>query len=108
MECDNESIKMDIGNITNMSSIQSVVYYTNNATDGILITGGVIVFFIIILMILIKNGEPIENAMAVTSWAIFLFSAMLWYAHLLDVKLMLLFLFLTAATSLYLYATRRQ
>ena len=50
---------MDFTNLTNVSSMQGVAYYTNNQTGGVLFGGAMIVFFIVILMYLYKNMENI-------------------------------------------------
>jgi hypothetical protein len=43
---------MDFTNLTNVSTMQGVAFYTNNLTDGLLFTGGIIAFYIIILLYL--------------------------------------------------------
>lgn len=96
---------MNTANITNITSLQKLAYVTNNYTDGVLFIGGLIVFFIVILMILIKNEQPLPNALAISSWSIFIVASLLWYASLVPTIIPLTFLILTAFTTLYLYTS---
>lgn len=92
--------------LTNITSLQGIAAYTNDATSGILFTGAIIVFFFIITLILAEKN-PIEHALAVSSWSMFIISLFFWLAHLIPVIVVLPFLFIAGFTTLYLYATRR-
>ena len=97
---------VDMTNLTNITSLQGIAYYTNSMTDSLLFTGGIIVFFFIILMALIKNGEPFENGLAVASWSMFVVSLFFWFAQLVPTGLPICFLIVAAFDTLYLYASR--
>lgn len=98
---------MDLTNLTNTTTLQGLAYYTNNAVDGVLFTGGMIVMFIIILMTLLRFEQPFENALAISSWVSFIFSVFFWFAKLLPTIIPLMFLMITAFTTLYLYSSRQ-
>jgi hypothetical protein len=98
---------MDTTNLTNISSLQGVAYYTNEATGGILFSGGLIVFFFIVLMVSLRSNEDFANALAVASWSMFLVSVFFWFAHLTPTMLSLAFLFIAGFSVLYLYASKR-
>jgi hypothetical protein len=98
---------VDMTNVSNISSLQGIAYYTNNMTDGLLFTGGIIVFFFIILMALVKSGQPFENGLAVASWSMFIVSVLFWFAQLVSPLLCLGFLVVAAFDVLYLFASRK-
>jgi ABC-type Fe3+-siderophore transport system permease subunit len=101
-------IKMvDLTNFTNVTTLQGLVYETNNVVGNILFTGGMITFFIIILMTLLRNGEPFENCLAVSGWSMFVVSLIFWLGHLVPTLLVLAFLMISAFSTLYLYTTKR-
>ena len=98
---------VDLTNFTNVSTLQGLVYETNNAVGSVLFSGGMIAFFIIILMVLFRNGEPFENCLAVAGWSMFVVSLIFWLGHLVPTLLVLAFLAISAFTTLYLYTTKR-
>lgn len=93
--------------INNITSLQGIASYTNNAVDGLLFTGGMIAFYIIIFIVLTKNDEPFENAFTVTSWSMFTISIFFWFAELIPTLLVITFLVMSALGTLYLYTSRR-
>jgi hypothetical protein len=102
---------MDFTNLTNVSTMQGVAYYTNNATDGILFTGGIIVFFIIILMYLYKNmennGYSFVGIFTTSSWIMFVVSGFFYLSKLIPTLLPLMFLILSAIGTIVLYSSSR-
>lgn len=98
---------IDLTNVTNSTTLQGLAYYTNNMTDGILFIGGIVAMFIIMLMVLIRNQQPFENALAISSWTTFIVSVMFWFAKLLPTIIPLMFLMFTAFSTLYLYSSRQ-
>jgi len=92
--------------LTNISGIQGLASYTNNATSGILFTGGMITLFIVLLFVLLKNEQPFENAFAASSWAMFIISSLFWLAELVPTLVPLGFL-LCAGISVLILASRR-
>jgi hypothetical protein len=98
---------MDTTNLTNISTLHGVASYTNSMTDGLLFSGGLIVFFFIVLMVSLRNNEDFGNALAVSSWVMFLVSIFFWFAHLTPTILSLAFLFIAGFSVLYLYASKR-
>lgn len=97
---------VDMTNLTNVTSLQGLAYYTNSMTDSLLFTGGVIVFFFIILMALAKLGEPFENALAVASWSMFIISTFFWFAQLVPTIIPLALLLIVAFDTLFIYAAK--
>jgi hypothetical protein len=97
---------VDFTNLTNATTLQGVAEYTNNATGGVLFQGGIFMFFIIMMIILTKNDEPFENALAVSSWSMFVVSAMFWFAELIPTIIPLAFLMLASISVLILYTKR--
>ena len=102
---------MDFTNLTNVSTMQGVAYYTNNQTDGILFTGGIIVFFIIILMYLYKNmennGYSFVGIFTVSSWIMFVVSGFFYLANLVQTLIPLMFLLFSAIGTIVLYSSRQ-
>jgi len=92
--------------LSNITSLQGIAAYTNDATEGILFIGAIIIFFFILTMILAEKN-PIEHAIAVSSWSMFIISLFFWLAHLIPVIAVLPFLFIAGFTTLYLYSTKR-
>lgn len=93
--------------LDNVTSLQGLAFYTNNAVDGVLFTGGLIVLYLVMLMFLSRRGEDFANVLAVSSWSFFLVSGFFWLAHLITTLLPLLFLFLAGFSTLYIYASKR-
>lgn len=91
--------------LSNITSLQGMAYYTNNAVDGVLFTGGIIVLYIILFMVLLKNDEPFINVLAASSWIFFIISTLLWMANLLPTLIPLAFLILAAFSVLYMYSS---
>jgi hypothetical protein len=92
--------------ITGVNTLQEMAAYVNTTTNGILFTGGILVFFIIILMLLIRDGQPPENAIAVASWSGFIISGVFWAAHLVPTYIPLLMLMMAGLTVLYMYTSK--
>lgn len=97
---------VDMSVIGNITGLQGLAYYTNNAVDGVLFQGGVIVLFVVMMMVLMKNDEPFINAFAVSSWSMFVLSGIFWFAQLVPTIFVLGFLFCAAFSVLYLYASK--
>lgn len=96
---------MNTGNFTNITSLQKLAYVTNNYVDGILFSGGIIIFFIIILMLLLKNEQPFPNALAVSSWSMFMISMLFTFSSLIPMIMPIGFLIMASFTTLYLYTS---
>ena len=95
--------------LSNVTSLQGLAVYTNNATDGVLFTGGLIVMFFVMLMVLLRQGnyeEPFVNVLAVSSWSMFVISMFFWFAQLISTMLPMGFLLLGAFSVLYMYSSR--
>ena len=104
MECNSKSIKMvDTTNLTNITGLQGIAYYTNSMTDGLLITGGIIVLSIVMMIVLSKNQEPFVNVLTSTGWLFFLISMFFWAAQLLPIEVGLGYLFIAGFGTLALY-----
>jgi len=97
---------MDLTNLTNISSIQGLAFYTNNSVDGVLFSGGIFVFFIILLVSLLRFDISFPAALAVSGWSIFIVSLFFWFAHLLPTLVVLAFLLISGFSVLFLYANR--
>jgi hypothetical protein len=100
---------VNVTGISNITSLQGLAFYTNNAVDGILFSGGIIVLFFVMLMVLLRNAsyeEPFVNVLAVSSWSMFLISAFFWLAHLVPTIMPLGFLLLGAFSVLIMYSQK--
>lgn len=102
---------VDFTNLTNTSTMQELVYYTNNSVDGALFTGGIIALYIIILMFLYRNmeqnGYDFGAVFTASSWVMFVISGFFWYAELVSTLIPLMFLLFSAFGTIYIYASRR-
>lgn len=100
---------VELGNIT-INNLQQLAQYTNNSVDGALFTGGIITFYIIILILLYKNmeqnGYEFSAVFTTTSWITFIISTFFWFAQLIPTTIPLIFLFLSAFGTIYLYASK--
>lgn len=97
---------VNMTNLSNISSLQGIAYYTNNQTDGLLFTGGLIVLYFVALMVLSKNNEPFMNVFAAASWSLFVISLFFWLADLTPSVLTLAFLILSAISGLIMYSSK--
>lgn len=98
---------VNVANITNITSLQQMAVYSNNMSGNVLFDGGMFVFFIILLVALLRFNNDFEGSLAISSWTMFIVSALFWMAKVVDVKTVLAFLIIASFTGLYLYSSRR-
>ena len=96
---------VDMTNLSNITGLQGLAYYTNNAVSGILFSGGVIVLFFVMMMVLLKNDEPFINGFTASAWSMFVLSSLLWFAELVPTIFVLGFLIAAAFGTLFLYSS---
>lgn len=94
---------VDTTNLTNISGLAELAYYTNNMTEGLLFIGGLIVLSIVLMVALSRNGEPFINALTTTGWLFFLVSMFFWVAELIPIEIGLGYLFIAGIGTLILY-----
>lgn len=97
---------VNMTDVSNVTSLQGIAQFSNNAVDGVLFGGGIIVFFFIILLVLSHRGQPFEQALAVASWSMFTISVFFWFAHLLPIVFPLGFLIVASFDVMYLFSSK--
>jgi hypothetical protein len=96
-------------NTTGINGLGKLALWTNNEVGGILFDGGMIVFFVILLVIYNKSSDnpDMESAFTLSSWGMFIASALFWVGGLVDGIIPLVFLIFSAFGTFYLYASRK-
>lgn len=90
--------------LQNSYTISALFNYANNSTDGVLAIGLMIGIFFILLLIL-KRFEFIQ-AIVTSSFLCFILSGILAYAGYMSIWGVLLFLIITAFSTLYMYVKK--
>lgn len=86
--------------LANVGDMHGLLVYANDATGQILLALFVMAVFFVMLMVLKK--WDFDSALLVSSFACFVISAILVYAHLLALVWALVFLILAAFTAFYM------
>jgi hypothetical protein len=88
----------------NAKDISDLVVYSNNLTDGVLISFLLVGIFLIMVFALKKYD--FDDGLLVSAWAMFFLSAILSYGKYVNIIFPLGFLAIAAFAGLYVYMTK--
>lgn len=92
--------------ISNITSLQGMTYYTNNATDGILFIGGIVALFFVMLIVLSRTMNNGWGALASSSWIAFILSVFCWFAKLVPTAEVIVFLIVTVVATVLMFSDK--
>lgn len=92
--------------IQNATSPGVLAACSNTATDGLLFGGLSVALFIILLIGLRRGGYPVEDTVLVSSFALFIITAIMAYGKFLNIYYPLAYLIILAFTGLYVWVSK--
>lgn len=94
----------NLTNLTGSGTVYDIVVFANNSTSQVLM--GLFMLSIFFIMLMVLKRYEMKNALLVSSYACFLLSAMLGFAHMMNFLFTLGFLLIAGFMTLYVFTVQ--